>query len=70
MNNKKYYVTFGCQWLGLKDNYIIVYASGCQTALDIAMFHYGKQVSTVYDEGDFDESFYPKGCLETINKPK
>ena len=58
-----YYVTFGYKDLERRDGWVEIEAHDYMRAQEIALSFFGRDFSLVYEEADFDKSYFPKGKL-------
>ena len=62
---KKYYVTFG-QSSKMKDGWAEVWATSSEEARKKILEIFGQNWSMMYTEEEFNASYFPQGCLETL----
>lgn len=62
---KNYYLTFG-QKSPARNGYILIQAREYNHARAIVKNEYDQEWPNLYEEKDFDKSFFPAGCLRVI----
>ncbi len=64
---QKYFLTFGQQYPS-RDGWVTVYAETYKKAREAVINMFGQKWSMLYDETEFDDSYFPAGELAVINR--
>ena len=67
---KSYYLTFG-QKSPFRDGYVLIVAEDYKTAREEAGYVFGDKFSMLYQQQDFNASYFPDGQIgKTLNPTK
>jgi hypothetical protein len=63
--HEKFFLTFG-QKSPAKDGYVLIVADDYDSDFEMVEKQFGLEWSMLYEEGDFEPEFFPKGVLKTL----